>query len=192
MNEVREQIRSELAEFLYGGVSEFSGIENGNFPLADKILALPKLKSTIEKAEKYKEHDSHKAYIYDEIVKQIGCIFNPIEIKEWKEGKEKWDKYKDMSCSLLMQEEKKKALKYDKFFRGLMVVEECPSIKWHGRTAHFSDCPYCNGTGKIYRELTEAEKEEIFEYIVERERGIIIGSYLDSSGFKMQIVEIKK
>ena len=173
--------------------------------MADRILALPELQSAIEKAEKYKEHDSHKAYIYDEITKQIGCIFSPREIKEWKEGKEKWDKYKDMSCSLLMQEEKKKALKYDKLFLELQVVEECERCEGIGYISYnpylnpnmfpFSSttkkCQYCN-SGKIYRELTDEEKEEIFEYIVERERRIMVGSYLDSSDFKLQIVEVKK
>lgn len=53
----REEIENELAEFLYTGVAEFHGVENGNFPLARKILSLPSLQSTIEKAERYDKHD---------------------------------------------------------------------------------------------------------------------------------------
>jgi len=83
-----------------------------------------------------------------------------------------------------------KAEKYDKLFEKLQVAMKCGCTETITSAKVF--CKLCNGTGKISRELTEMEKEEIFEYIVERERRIIIGSYLDSSDFKMQIVEVKK
>jgi len=72
------------------------------------------------------------------------------------------------ACDILdleLQSTIEKAEKYNKLFESLVAVEECPSIKWHGRTAHFSDCPYCNGTDKISRLLTEAEKEKVMEYL---------------------------
>jgi len=50
---LREKVENEMAEFLYGGAMEFHGVENGNFPLAKKICALPGLQETIEKAEAY-------------------------------------------------------------------------------------------------------------------------------------------
>ncbi|MBT9175560.1 MAG: hypothetical protein DDT22_01240 [candidate division WS2 bacterium] len=53
MSDLRKKLEDELAEFLYTGVAEFSGIENGNFPLARKILALPTFREIIEKVEEY-------------------------------------------------------------------------------------------------------------------------------------------
>lgn len=113
--DLREKITNELAEYLYTGVREFHGVENGNFPLARKILALPFLYNTIDKAEKY-----------------------------------------------------------DKLFENLIVVEDCKNkgcdggILWQQLRPNGgmvkTVCFVCNGTGKISRQLTEEEKEEVAEH----------------------------
>ncbi|MBT9165331.1 MAG: hypothetical protein DDT23_01348 [candidate division WS2 bacterium] len=53
MSNLSKKLEDELAEFLYTGVAEFSGIENGNFLLARKILTLSSFRSIIEKVERY-------------------------------------------------------------------------------------------------------------------------------------------
>lgn len=69
--DLREKITNELAEYLYTGVREFHGVENGNFPLARKILALPFLYNTIDKAEKYDKLFENLIVVED--CKNKGC-----------------------------------------------------------------------------------------------------------------------
>jgi len=157
------------------------------------------------------------------IARHAACdVLDLPELKSIIEGKEKWDKYKDMSCSLLMQEEKekalkydeikkhwqkeeieiakkkaeieslilgwgqesleslhKKALKYDKLFEGLQVVEECKGCE-RGWIASMI-CENCNGAGEITRDLTDEEKEEIGEWMLyaveQHHKGLITHSF---------------
>lgn len=81
-----------------------------------------------------------------------------------------------------------KAEKFDKLFEGLRVEKECPNKYTPIPTPI---CPICKGTGKTSRELTEEEKEEVFNYW--RERGYSIRLKLNmvvlNSG---EIVEARK
>jgi len=76
------------------------------------------------------------------------------------------------ACDILdldLQSTIEKAEKYDKLFSELRVAEKCDVCggKGSGNACGAWTCSRCNGTGKITRPLTEDEKGEVIEALLE-------------------------